>query len=109
MVRRPQKEGMCGLERGRSRDRGQRLSRATARPAAWGNEREAVLRDRDRGEVADRPEACEGLALELTHALASEAELGPDRLERPRIAFEPEAQLEDATLALGKRIERLAD
>ena len=32
-----------------------------------------------------------------------------DRLERPRLALEPEAQLEDPPLALGQRVERLAD
>ena len=51
----------------------------------------------------------ERLALELAHALARETELGADRLERPRVALEAEAKLEDAPLALGQRVERLAD
>ena len=32
-----------------------------------------------------------------------------DRLERPRLALEPEPQLEDVLLALRKRIQRPAD
>ena len=63
----------------------------------------------DGGELAESGEALERLALELANALAREPELGADRLERPRIALEPEAQLEDAPLALGERVERLAD
>src|SRR6266545_4102347 len=47
----------------------------------------------------------ESLAFELAHTLARETELVADRLERPRIAFEAEAQLEDAPLALGKSVE----
>jgi hypothetical protein len=33
----------------------------------------------------------------------------PDCLERPGLAFEAEAQLEDPPLAFGQRVERLAD
>jgi hypothetical protein len=33
----------------------------------------------------------------------------PNRLERPRLALEPEAELEDAPLALWKRVERTSD
>src|SRR5919204_6740309 len=67
-----------------------------------------LVRARDRGEIADRGEALERLALELAHALAREPELVADRLERPRIALEAEAQLEDPALALGQRVESLA-
>src|SRR6187455_1265934 len=60
-------------------------------------------------EIAQRLEALERLALELTDALAGEIELVSDRLERPRLALEPEAELQDAPLALGKRVERPPD
>src|SRR5215207_6647631 len=60
---------------------------------------------RDRLEVAERRQPREGLALELVYALACEIELVPDRLERPRLALEPEAQLEDPPLALGEGVE----
>ena len=60
-------------------------------------------------EIPQRLEALERLALELTHALAREVELVPDRLERPRLALEPEAKLEDAALALRERVERPPD
>src|SRR5207245_544307 len=48
----------------------------------------------------------ERLAFELPNALAREVELVSDCLERPRLALEPEAQLEDAPLALGQSVER---
>ena len=48
-------------------------------------------------------------ALELADALAGEIELVPDRLERPGLALEAEAELEDAPLALRERVERAAD
>src|SRR5919204_1260975 len=67
-----------------------------------------LVRAGDRREVADGGEALERLALELAHTLAREAELVPDGLERPRIALEAEAQLEDAPFAFRKRVERLA-
>ena len=51
---------------------------------------------RDRGEVAKRRETLQRLALELAHALPREPELVADRLERPRVALEAEAELEDA-------------
>src|SRR5206468_11163767 len=38
-----------------------------------------------------------------------QVELVADRLERPRLALEAEAQLEDAPLALGERVERAPD
>src|SRR4051812_20602814 len=60
-------------------------------------------------ELAERRESCEGLALELADALARQVELVADRLERPRLALEAEAQLEDAPLALRQRVERAAD
>src|SRR5919106_4148701 len=68
-----------------------------------------LLGGRDRGEVAQGCEALECLALELADALAREAQLGADCLQRPGLALEPEAQLEDAPLPLRKRVERLAD
>src|SRR5215211_469787 len=68
-----------------------------------------ALRGGDGLEVAQRGQPCKGLALELPHALAREVELLADGLERPRLAFEPEAELEDAALALRKRVERLPD
>src|SRR4029079_8531526 len=40
--------------------------------------------------------------------LARQVDLVPDRLERPGLAVEPEAELEDAPLPLGKRVEGLA-
>ena len=55
---------------------------------------------REPGEVAQRLEALQRLALELTDPLAREIELVPDRLERPGLALEPEAELEDPPLAL---------
>ena len=66
------------------------------------------LDDRDRAELAQRRQACERLSLELPDALARQIELVPDRLERPRLALEAEAQLEDAPLALRQSVERLA-
>src|SRR4051794_31880735 len=62
----------------------------------------------DGDHVPEGGKACERLALQLPHPLASQVELVADRLERPRFAVEAEAQLEDAPLALGERIERLA-
>src|SRR5207253_6699079 len=46
---------------------------------------------------------------ELSNALARQVQLVPDRLERPGLAFEAEAQLEDAALALRQRVERTPD
>src|SRR5919197_2021895 len=61
---------------------------------------------RDRDEVAQRPEPGQRLALELPDALAGQVELVADRLERPRLALEAEAKLEDAPLALREGVER---
>src|SRR4051812_10649684 len=61
------------------------------------------------GELTKCREPRESLALELTHPLAREVELVPDRLERPRLALEAEAQLQDPPLPLWKRVERLTD
>ena len=55
----------------------------------------------ERGKLTKRCEPRERLALELTDALARELELVADRLERPRLTFEPEPQLQDPPLALG--------
>src|SRR5689334_22038939 len=60
-------------------------------------------------ELAESSQPRERLTLELPDALTRQVELVPDRLERPRLAFEPEAQLEDAPLALRQGVERLAD
>src|SRR5687767_7237295 len=49
------------------------------------------------------------LALELADALAREAQLGADRLERPWLVVEAEAKLEHASLSLGKLCERKPD
>src|ERR671934_97231 len=58
-------------------------------------------------QLAQRREACQRLALELANALTRQVELVADRLERPRLALEAEAQLEDPPLALRKGVERL--
>jgi hypothetical protein len=55
---------------------------------------------RDRDEVAQRAEPGERLTLELADPLPRQVELVPDRLERPRLALEAEAQLEDPPLTL---------
>src|SRR4051794_13607353 len=85
----------CGGHRGR-------ISPAPARPQNRWLSGEA-------GELAECCEPREGLALELADALARQVELVADRLERPRLALEAEPQLEDAPLALGERVECLAD
>ena len=59
----------------------------------------------ERRELAQCCEPRERLSLELAHALAGQIELVTDRLERPRLALEPEAQLENPPLPLGQRIE----
>ena len=46
------------------------------------------------------------LCFDLAYALARQVELVADRLERPRLALEAEAQLEDPPLSLGKCLER---
>src|SRR5205085_10136811 len=80
---------------------------AEARPRS-GRSRELRLR-RDRDQIPKGAEAGQRLVLELADALARQVELVPDRLERPRLALEAEPQLEDPPLALGKRVECLAD
>ena len=64
---------------------------------------------RERCEIAERSQPRERLTFELPNALARQVELVADRLERPRLALEAEAQLEDAPLALGERVERPPD
>src|SRR5437868_12358926 len=59
----------------------------------------------ERDQVSQRRQPGERLALELTDALARQVELVPDRLERPRLALEAEAKLENPALPLGERIE----
>src|SRR5256885_4076683 len=61
---------------------------------------------RDRDEVAQRAEPGERLTLELADPLPRQVELVPDRLERPRLTLEAEAQLENPPLALRKSLER---
>src|SRR4051794_36613206 len=63
----------------------------------------------DGDHVAEGRKTRERLALQLPHPLAGQVELVPDRLERPRLALEAEPQLEDPPLALGQRVERLAN
>src|ERR671935_2451975 len=57
-------------------------------------------------QLAQRREACQRLALELANALTRQVQLVADRLERPRLALEAEAQLEDPPLALWQGVER---
>ena len=64
---------------------------------------------REAREVPQRREPRERLALELADALARQVELVPDRLERPGLALEAEAELQDPPLALGKSVERAPD
>src|ERR671933_2584536 len=68
--------------------------------------RRAATLGRDRDEVAQSTEPGERLALELADALPRQVELVPDRLERPRLALEAEAELEDSALPLGEGVER---
>src|SRR6266566_1027578 len=60
-------------------------------------------------EIAQRGEPGESLALELPDPLAGQVELVTDRLQRPRLALEAEAKLEDPALPLGQSVERAAD
>src|SRR5205823_1368376 len=60
---------------------------------------------RDVDQVAKRAEPRERLPLELPHPLAGQVELAADRPERPRLALEPEAELEDPPRAFGQRAE----
>src|SRR6186997_164138 len=81
---------------------------AALRPPLRVRRRESELRG-ETCELAQRREPRERLALELTDALARQVERVADRLERPRLALEAEAQLENAPLALGECVERAAD
>ena len=56
-------------------------------------------------ELAESRKPRQSLALELPDALARQVELVADRLERPGLAVEAEAKLEDAALALGQSVE----
>src|SRR3954452_11173090 len=60
-------------------------------------------------ELTQRGEPRQRLAFELPDALARQVELVADRLERPGLSLEAEAQLEDPTLPLREGVERLAD
>src|SRR5207247_784004 len=57
-------------------------------------------------QIAKRPEPGQRLTFELADALARQVQLVPDRLERPRLAIEAEAKLEDPPLPLRERVER---
>src|SRR3954467_4912821 len=87
---------MLSTMRGGSR----RLS--AIRPVTTGSRRKP-------GEPGWRRGPGQRLALELAHALARQVELVADRLQRPRLALEPEAKLEDTPLALRERVERAPD
>src|SRR5207302_2091726 len=65
-----------------------------------------VLGGGDGLQLAQGRQTRQGLAFQLTDALTRQIELVPDRLERPGLALETEAKLEDSPLALGERIER---
>src|SRR5690349_17384311 len=59
-------------------------------------------------EILELPlELLEGARLELAYPLAGDAELAADRLQRLDLAVEPEAQLDDPALPLGKPLDRL--
>ena len=62
-----------------------------------------ALRCGDGLKLAESRQARECLAFELPDALPRQVELVPDRLQRPRLALETEAKLEDAALALRQR------
>jgi len=55
-------------------------------------------------EIAQRREPGERLALELPDPLAGQVELVTDRLQRPRLALEAEAKLQDPALPLGQSV-----
>jgi hypothetical protein len=55
----------------------------------------------ERDQISERGEPSQRLAFELSHALAGQVELVADRLERPGLALEAEAELEDPALPLG--------
>src|SRR5204863_2609075 len=59
----------------------------------------------ERDEVAKRGQPRQSLALELPDALARQVQLVADRLERPGLALEPEAQLKDPAFAFGQCVE----
>src|SRR5215210_4920049 len=61
----------------------------------------------DGNHVAERGKTRKRLALQLPHPFACQIELMPDRLERPRLAFESKAQLENPPLPLRERVQRL--
>src|SRR5437868_8643758 len=63
----------------------------------------------ERDQISQRRQPGQRLALELADALTRQVELVPDRLERPRLALETEAKLEDAPLPLGECVERAPD
>src|SRR5437764_3316272 len=87
-------------------------SSGSARTGAASERQVRISARRLRGgrlQVAQRRKARQRLALELTDPLAGQIELVADRLQRPRLALEAEAELEDPALPLGQRVERAAD
>ena len=84
------------VERRRSRRNG---DGGKARPS---NRASAAFLRREACEIAQGLEALERLPLELAHPLASQVELVPDGLERPRLAFEAEPELENPPLRSGR-------
>src|SRR5215472_18344510 len=91
----------------RSKKHGRLADRTTGAPAA------RLVDGEGRPPAGDRdlhrpPHLLEGAHLDLTHALARDAELHRQILERHRIIGEL-ARLEDAPLALAEHGERLAE
>src|SRR5690349_12497610 len=88
-----------------------RIETQRLRAAIWpppGSVARGCLRS-ERNQVTQRGQPRQSLAFELPDALARQVELVADRLERPGLALESEAELEDAPLALGQRVQRAAD
>src|SRR6266852_3586403 len=56
-------------------------------------------------QLAKRRQPSQGLAFQLPDALARQVELVPDRLERPGLALETKAKLEDPPLPLRQGVE----
>jgi len=61
------------------------------------------------GELAQRREPVERVALESADALARHVELAADLLERPGLALEAKPQLDNPPVPFGQPVERLAE
>src|SRR3954452_19629738 len=81
-----------------------RPRRPQLRTVRLGRAAAGVLFGRHARELDLEPREC--VALELADALARQLQLAADRLERLRLALEPEPQLEDPPLPLGQPVER---